>query len=71
MFRFRGFDVLDNVRTDGRGEDRGQGLGGPGGLALSRGDGDGRARGHCCRLSMVRLKTNFPSEAAPVDFLAY
>ena len=41
--------VLDNVRTDGGSEDGRQGLGGPGGLTLSRGDRDGRAGGHCCR----------------------
>lgn len=71
IVRLRRFDVLDNVRTDGRSEDIGQGLSGPGGLALSRGDSDGRARRHCCRLSMVRLETKFPSRASPVDFFAY
>lgn len=54
--------VLDNVRADGRREDGGEGLGGPGGLALSRSDRNGRTRRHCCRsMSMVRLKTKrFP-----------
>lgn len=61
-FKLCGFGVLDNVRTDGRRENGGQGLGGPGGLALSCGDRDGRTRRHCCRsMSMVRLKTKcFP-----------
>lgn len=73
IVRICGLDVLDDIRADGGTEDVGQGLGSPRGLTLSRGDGDGRAGGHCCRsMSMVRLKSKgFPSQASPVDFFAY
>jgi hypothetical protein len=73
MFEFCVLDILDDIRADGGTEDGRQGLGSPGGLTLSRGDGDGRAGGHCCRsMSMMRLKSkDFPSSASPVDFFAY
>jgi len=41
-------NLLDNIRADRSREHGGQGVGGPGGLALSRGDRDSRAGGHCC-----------------------
>ena len=42
-------NILDDIRTDWRGENSGKGVGSPAGLAISRGDSDGRARRHCCR----------------------
>jgi hypothetical protein len=41
--------ILDDIRTDGRSEDSRQGQSSPAGLAISRGDSDGRAGRHCCR----------------------
>lgn len=41
--------ILDDIRTDGSGENSRQRGSGPGGLALAGGDRDGRTRGHCCR----------------------
>lgn len=43
--------ILDDVETDRRSENSGQGVSSPAGLAISRGDSDGRAGCHCCRLS--------------------
>jgi hypothetical protein len=49
VLRHTGVNLLDDIRTDGRSEDSRQGQSSPAGLAISRGDSDGRAGRHCCR----------------------
>ena len=42
-----GVDLLDNVGTDGGGEDGGERVGGSGGSTILSDDGDGRSGRHC------------------------
>lgn len=49
-------NVLDDIGTDGCGEDGGDGVGGLGGLAIGTQDRDGRTGGHCeCALLFPRV----------------
>lgn len=50
-------DILNNVGTDGRSEDGGDGVGGRGSLAIGTQNRDGRSGGHCEGMECALFKS--------------